>query len=473
MSYPVYKVDDEQAANIINIEESYLNDVKAIEIKPAKLSETVSAFANFIGGDIYLGVDEDKVNKTRSWRGYNDPEDANAVVQVLLQCNNLGNHLSFEYLSCESQAGYVLHITVRKVKEIVKSSSGEIFLRANAGKIRIDTPEKIKRLEFDKGVVTFENEWVECPLERVENSESIIHFMINVIPCGEPKRYLENQELIKEKHCKVSGILLFCDEPAVFLPKRSSIKIMRYKTKDEEIRREFLAGDPLTIEGCLYTQIYSAVEKTKKLLEGAKKIGAEGLEAVQYPDETLHEVITNAVLHRDYSITADTQIRIFDNRIEIESPGRLPGHVTVANILDTQSARNPQMVRLINKFPNPPNKDVGEGLNTAFEAMKNLKLKPPEITESENSVIVRIRHEPLASAEEVVLGYVQDHDEINNAKGREITGIKDSNQMKDVFNRLKEMGQLERVPNKLSTASAWRKPQVGGSQNIDETPEVD
>lgn len=458
MTYPVYKIDDEQAAHIINIEESYLNDVKAIEIKPGKLSETVSAFANFIGGDIYLGVDEDKVNKTRSWRGFGSPEDANAIVHVLIQSHELGNHLSFEFLTCDSHPGYLLHITVRKVKEIVKSSAGEIFLRANAGKVKVDTPEKIRRLEFDKGVVTFEEEWKECPLARVENSESIINFMINVIPCGEPRRYLENQELIKEGFVKVSGILLFCDEPAVFLPKRSSIKIMRYKTKNDEISREFLVGNPLTIEGCLYRQIYDAVEQTKRLIEEEKRIGTDGLEAVSYPDETLHEVITNAVLHRDYNRTSDTQIRIFDNRIEIESPGRLPGHVTVKNILDTQSARNPQIVRLINKFPNPPNKDVGEGLNTAFEAMRNLKLKPPEIEETENSVVVKIRHEPLASAEQLVLEYMEKHEEINNAKGREITGIKDSNQMKDVFNRLKEMGQLERVPDKLSTASAWRKP---------------
>ena len=233
---------------------------------------------------------------------------------------------------------------------------------------------------------------------------------------------------------------------------------MRYKTKQEEISREHLVGTPLTIEGDIYTQIYDAVEQTKKIIEEAKRLGAEGLEAVQYPHETLHEVITNAVLHRDYSITADTQIRIFDNRVEIESPGRLPGHVTIENILDTQSARNPQIVRLINKFPDPPNKDVGEGLNTAFEAMKNLKLKPPEIVEEENSVIVRIRHEPLASAEVLVMQYLQDHDEITNATGREITGIKDSNQMKDVFIRLKDLGQLERVPEKFSTASAWRKP---------------
>lgn len=65
------------------------------------------------------------------------------------------------------------------------------------------------------------------------------------------------------------------------------------------------------------------------------------MESITYPHETLHEIITNAVLHRDYSIVADVQIRIFDNRVEVESPGKLPGHVTKENILDTQSARNP------------------------------------------------------------------------------------------------------------------------------------
>jgi ATP-dependent DNA helicase RecG len=99
--------------------------------------------------------------------------------------------------------------------------------------------------------------------------------------------------------------------------------------------------------------------------------------AVQYPPETLHEIITNAVLHRDYSVAADIQIRVFDNRIEVESPGRLAGHVTADNILHTQYARNQRLVRLINKFPNPPNKDVGEGLNLRVPICEGFRLMPP------------------------------------------------------------------------------------------------
>ena len=381
--YSVYEIDNAQAERIINLEENYLNDLKAKEIKPAKLSETVSAFANAGGGDLYIGISESGNSKIRSWRGYSDVEEANDITQTLFAAHSFGNHLIFEFLSNANYDGYVLHITVKKVKDIVKSSKGEVFVRVNAGKSKLDSHEKIQRLKFDKGIASFEDEWVDISLNKIENSLSIIRFLINVVPNAEPLTYLNNQELIRNGkangQARVSGILLFCDEPAIYLAKRCSVKIMRYKTKDEDIGREFLDGTPITVEGNAYKIIYDAVASTKNMLEGIQKLGEKGFEDIFYPDETLHEIITNAVLHRDYSITADVQVRVFDNRVEIESPGRLPGHVTIENILDTQSARNPNLVRLINKFPDPPNKDVGEGLNTAFSAMKALRLKPPII----------------------------------------------------------------------------------------------
>ena len=264
--YPVYKITDEQAKNLLNIREDFLNDVKAKEIKPAKLSETISAFANASGGDVYIGISEDKTNKTKHWEGFSEPEDANDIPQVLLKAHPFGNHLIFEYLECNAHPGLVLHITIKKVKELVKSSSGDIYIRVNAGKQKIDSPDAMRRLELDTGIVTFENEWVEISEKRIENSLSILHFLMNIIPNGEPKTYLENQELIKPGHAKVCGVLLFCDEPAIYLPKRSSIKIMRYKTKEEDIGREFLDGNPLTVEGDIYNVIFNSVKKTKDIL---------------------------------------------------------------------------------------------------------------------------------------------------------------------------------------------------------------
>ena len=208
-------------------------------------------------------------------------------------------------------------------------------------------------------------------------------------------------------------------------------------------------------------QIERAVAKTVELVEGIQKLGPRGLEAIKYPPETLHEIVTNALLHRDYSIPVDVHIRIFDNRVEVESPGKLPGHVTTRNILEEQFARNGAVVRIINKFPDPPNKDVGEGLNTAFAAMSKLRLKPPVIEETENSVLVSIRHEALASPEEAVMEYLETHEEIVNRTGREITGITSENSMKSVFYKLRDRGLIEPVPGRVGFSAAWRRKRRG------------
>ena len=112
---------------------------------------------------------------------------------------------------------------------------------------------------------------------------------------------------------------------------------------------------------------------------------------------------------------------------------------------------------MINKFPDAPNKDVGEGLNTAFNAMSTLRLKPPTIEERETSVVVHIRHEPLASPDETVMAYLETHAEIVNRVGRAITGIQSENSMKNVFIRLRERGMIEPVPGREGFSSAWRK----------------
>lgn len=309
-------------------------------------------------------------------------------------------------------------------------------------------------MELDKGISSFENEAVaESDFSDVDNSAVWEKFKNSIVPDTSTEAWLKKQRLFVDKKLTVAALLLFSDEPQICLPKRSSIKIFRYQTSGEA-ERDTLVGVPVTVEGCAYSQIYEAVSKTKEIIESIKKFGKE-FETIEYPEETLHEIITNAVLHRDYSITTDIQIRIFDNRVEVESPGKLPGYVTVDNILTAQSARNPKIVRLINKFPEAPNKDVGEGLNTAFEAMAKLRLKEPVIEENDNSVLVIIKHEKLASPEEIVVDYLLKNDSITNRIGRNITGIKSENSMKRIFWKLRDAGMLYMIG--AGSAAAWKK----------------
>ncbi len=456
MHYKAIPIAELDIAKILNMPEDHFNDLKSRRINPGKLSECISSFANTSGGDIYVGIEEiEKDSAVRSWQGFVKVEDANAHIQVLDGLTPLANYYDITFLEHPILHTFILQITIMKSNNIVYATNGIPYIRRGAQKLPVDTPEKVRRLELDKGIAQFENEPVaEAELADLTSSRILADFMKAVIPNVENESWIRKQKLCKEDTPTIAGVLLFSEEPQITLPKRSSIKIYRYRTSGIA-DRDMLANQPLSIEGCVYSQIYEAVERTKEIIEGIKKLNV-GFESIQYPEETLHEIITNAVIHRDYSIATDIQIRIFDNRIEIESPGKLPGHVTVNNILNEQSARNPKIVRIINKFPNPPNKDVGEGLNTAFEAMTKLRLRTPEIKEQDNSVFVIIRHEKLASPEEIVMEFMKSNDEINNSKGREITGIKSENTMKRVFWRLRDQGLLEQIPGRKGSAYAWK-----------------
>jgi ATP-dependent DNA helicase RecG len=293
------------------------------------------------------------------------------------------------------------------------------------------------------------------------------------VPAAEPEQWLRKQQLIRDDRPTVAALLLFAEEPQAVLPKRSGMKIYRYTTKDAVGTRETLAFTPLTVEGPLYSQIRAAVQKTREVIQETRRLGEVTLEEVQYPPEAIHEIITNAALHRDYSIPDDVHIRIFDNRIEVDSPGRLPGHITEQNILHERFARNAALVRLLNKFPDPPNQDVGEGLNTAFAAMTKLGLKEPVIEQRENSVLVSIRHESLASPEEVILEYLESHSSIRNKVAREICHISGDYVIKEIFNRLVARGLIQRVEGTRTATTAYEQgPKFENWRRRDDAPDT-
>jgi ATP-dependent DNA helicase RecG len=252
--------------------------------------------------------------------------------------------------------------------------------------------------------------------------------------------------------------VLFADEPQAVLPRQCGIKICRYTTTEAQGTRETLDFDPVSIEGNAYEQITSAVARTAEIVESMRVMSRHGLETVRYPVLAIHEIVTNAVLHRDYSIKDDIQILVFDNRVEVRSPGTLPGHVTSSNILEERFARNGSIVRIVNKFPNPPNKDIGEGLNTAFRAMRQMKLREPLVQEIDGYVIVTLRHERLATPQELVLEYLRSHPDICNREARDICHIGSENKMKTILQGMVRTRLVELVPGRTRYTAAYRLP---------------
>jgi len=451
------KISADQRELILRIEEGHFADVKATDIAPGKLTRTITAFANADGGELYVGIAEDKATSTRTWQGFSSAEAANGHVQAFEPLFPLGNDFDYFFLECEGERGLVLQVQVRKTVDIKRASDGQVYLRRGAQNLPVASPAALKQLEYTKGLASFESELVNVDAEAITNSLPAIEFMLRVVPSAEPANWLAKQQLLRQSRPTVAGVILFADEPQAVLPKRCGIKIYRYRTRDPQGSRETLAFDPLTIEGHAYTQIKEAVARTTAVVEDIRRLGDETLEAVHYPPEALHEIITNSVLHRDYSIADDIHVRVFDNRVEVESPGRLPAHITVKNILDERFARNGNIVRIVNKFPDPPNKDVGEGLNTAFAAMTKLGLKTPIVEERDNSVLVTIRHEPLASPEETILDYLETHETVRNRIARQLTHIGGDYVVKDIFGRLVARGLIEKVPGTDRGSTAYRK----------------
>lgn len=122
-----------EAMQVLETPEGHFADVKRIEITPAKLSETISAFANAAGGELYIGVGEVLVEnglaKKRFWKGFETMEAANGIFQLLERMLPLGDHYHATWLhtSDESLPGYILHLAIGKAQEAIPSSDGSFL----------------------------------------------------------------------------------------------------------------------------------------------------------------------------------------------------------------------------------------------------------------------------------------------------------------------------------------------------------
>lgn len=450
----VENISSAEVVEILERNEGHFIDFKSKRITPAKLSRTVCALANSDGGEVYVGI-EDQGNQIDRWNGFYIEEDANSLIAVLQDLFPESETFSYRFLRAEGLAGLILVCEVLKNQHVWKDTQGEIYLRRGAQSLKQDTFEKQERLRLNKGITSFEDSKIDIAESGLANSETFKVFVSNIVPKAEPIAWLQKQKIVKDGKATVAGAVLFDDEPQAVLPK-AAVKVSRYRTSDEPTRAT-LEGQPSTIEGPVVDLINSAVDKIVEIVEKIPVMKESGLKAVQYPRNAIHEIITNAVIHRDYSINDDVHVRIFDNRIEIYSPGPLPAHITVENILDERFARNQKIVRLANKFPNAPNKDVGEGLNTAFEAMRELQLKDPVVSQTGTGVLVVLRHEKLAEPEQAIINFLRDDDEINNSKARAITYIGSENKVKNIFRKMMEANIIERIPGRSQAKTGYRR----------------
>lgn len=333
-----------------------------------------------------------------------------------------------------------------------------MYERKGAQSLPIKDAERITALGFAKGASSYEDMQVDtADAEDVVDSNEIKHFLADYSPKTDPLDLSINKGLIDRKNFKpkACGLLLFSNDPSGVVPKKCSVKIVRYQTKEDDPERDHLAFTE-TVEGPLFPLIKKAVARVTEIMSSISVWTTEGAKSMEYPPETLWEIVVNALIHRDYSVSDDVQILIFDNRIEVLSPGRLPGFVSRENILEVRYARNPKIVSMLSKYKDAPNKDIGEGLNTAFQKMKEWKMRNPEILEEDNYLRVVIPHASLATPQEAIMEFLSNNDTITNKQARDITGIKSENAVKSEFYKLRDAGKIEMIPELKGNKAAWR-----------------
>lgn len=443
---------------LVQKQESHFFDVKAIEVSGRALQKVVVAFANSDGGQVLIGIEDQAAQSDPAlrWRGFSELEKMNAHLQAIFSLQP-ALPIQYEFLKCDAYSGYVLNVSVDKSSEVHQTADGTVYLRHGAQSLPVKDPSRLAQLAFAKGANSFEDQVLEdIPTEQIVDATELAEFLSGYSPKTDPLDFVLSQNLIDFRSWgpRVAAALLFHSSPSAVIPRKCAVKIARYETREDEPERDHLA-DQVTIEGPSYQLIHESVAAVTTMMSSVKVWTTDGLKSLEYPPEAVWEVLTNAIIHRDYSISDDIQILIFDDRIEILSPGKLPGYVNLENILDARFSRNPKLVRTLNRYRDPPNKDLGEGLNTAFQKMKDWGLKSPTIQEEQNYLKVTLPHAPLAAPTEAIMSFLATHDRVTNRQARELTGIKSENLVKNEFYKLRDEGLIERVPGLSGPKSAW------------------
>lgn len=222
MNFQQKTLSEKELVELFKIEEDHFNDYKSKDISGRGFSKIVSAFGNASGGEIYLGIREEKDTKMKHWEGFPNIEAANEFLQILNSLPSVENFYEIDYLRHPVLMTYVLKISIFKTQAIVYTTDKKIFVRKGAQSLPVDTPEKIRRIELDKGIVSYENEPIgESRIEDATQSEIYKTFSQAIIPEVAPIEWLKKQRLLVDDKMTVAGEMLFSDEPQICLPKRS------------------------------------------------------------------------------------------------------------------------------------------------------------------------------------------------------------------------------------------------------------
>ena len=260
----------------------------------------------------------------------------------------------------------------------------------------------------------------------------------------------------------VAGLLLFGRDPQRWV-RSAEITCVRYP--GERMSDEFVRED---IQGTLSEQILRAESfVSTNMRRGMRIRGMEREETPEYPISVVREAIVNAVAHRDYSIRGDhIRVLMFSDRLEVYSPGRLPGHVTLDNLLHERFSRNEAIVQVLSEMRFIER--LGYGIDRMIAVCKEEGLREPVFAETAAGFQVTIygrgaslvgaappasmwAHLRLNPRQEKALTFLQEHRRITNRDYQKLCPEASPETLRRDFADLVDRGILLKIGEKRAT----------------------
>lgn len=362
-------------------EEKQVFERKSADVEAKALAVTIVAFANADGGDIAIGISD----RTRRIDGtdYNI-KNVNELLRAPYDYCEPSVPVEIQKVPCIDHKGRKNHIIVMHIEPsmaVHANQADEAYLRVGDKSKRLTFEERTK-LMYDKGERHFEDKSVpEATLDDID-MDMVRSYVEKIGYAKTPQEYLkENKGFVKTKNGKdmISGaaILLFGKEPQLYFP-RARIRFIRFDGTEEKVGAEMNVIKDVVFEGTVLKMIQDCIGYLNTQIKEKTYLGSDGLFVTEeeYPKFVRQEIIVNAVTHRAYSITGtEIQVKMFDDRIVVESPGKLPGLVRANNIRHTHFSRNPRIAEYLKAYEYV--KEYGEGVDRMCTELENAGLNYP------------------------------------------------------------------------------------------------
>lgn len=381
---------DELVRRLSRLPEDQWFERKSARIEPRKLAETLVAMANADGGRVIVGLHNGVA------------EDVSSRLNDLLQTSK--DHTEpavwarWREVESETESGRaatLLLLDIEPSDRMHYTRDGRCFLRVGDENRRLTTHEQ-RELEYDKGSAKFETSRV-AGASTDDLDGALLANYSRRIGSTDPFGVLEDRTLSRPPdQLTASAVLLFAERPQRYFP-NAFVRVSRFKGTVREAGRQLNLIEDVRCEGPIPRVITAARDAIRRLQPkrwALTDMGEFG-EVATVPEDAWLEGLVNAVVHRSYSLEGDhIHVDIFDNRIEIFSPGRFPHIVELADPTSIRRyARNPRIVRVC--FDLKLCQEMGEGIRRIFGEMRRAMLQDPLYRQDMSGVTLTLASAPM------------------------------------------------------------------------------